>query len=188
MPGTGQHPDHQNVKHPASPADPVASHGNVHIVPEPAAKAHMPPAPEFRNTFGHVGIIKIFQEVETKHSAKTDGHIRIAGKIKIDIQRECDGVHPVKQDGRFAAFPEQLHQQSKVIRQDHLFAEAHQETAQTAGHVFPAVGTAFQFPGHVHIADNGASNQLGKQGHIGAEGDGVFLGLGITSVDVDGIA
>ena len=188
MPGTGEHPHHQNVENPASPAYPVAAQGNVNIVPEPAAKAHVPAAPEFRNAFGQIGILEILQEVEAENSAQTNGHIGITGKVKVNIQQERNGIHPVKQHGRFSAFPENLDQQGKVVCQNHLFAQAHQEPAQTVGQVFPGMAAVLQFLRHIHIPDNGTGNELGKQGHIGTEGNGVFLHLRSTPVHIDGIA
>ena len=45
----------------------------------------MPSAPEFTDTLRHIRIIEIFREMETEHLTQTDRHIRITGKIKIDL-------------------------------------------------------------------------------------------------------
>ena len=38
------------------------------------------------------------------------------------------------------------------------------------------------------VADDGARDELGKQGHVGAEGNGIFLHRRVLAVDVDGVA
>ena len=47
--------------------------------------------------------------------------------------------------------------------------------------------TLFQFPCHIHITDNGASDQLGEHGNIGAKVNGIALCRHITTIDIDGI-
>ena len=148
----------------------------------------MPAAPEFPDGLGHIGVVKVLNEVEPKDLAKTNGHIAVTGEIEVNVQHEGNGVHPVKQNALLPGLPEELHKQSEVVRQNYLFGKTHQEPAQPQGHLVPTVGTVFQLPGHIHIPDNGTGDQLGEQGHIGAEADGVFLHLGIAPIHIDGIA
>ena len=64
MPQAGEHPHSENVENPASAAHPIAAHGNVNIIPEPAAETHMPAPPELCDTAGKVRIVEILQEAE----------------------------------------------------------------------------------------------------------------------------
>ena len=148
----------------------------------------MPPAPEFGNALGQVGIVEVFDEVETKNLTQTDGHIAVTGEIKVDIQGKRDGIHPEKQHTLLIALPEQLHQQGKIVRNQDLLAKTHKEAAQAHMDLLPAVGSGFQFPGHIDIPDDGTGNQLRKQCHIGTEGNGIFLNRHISPVHVNGVA
>ena len=65
--------------------NPVAAHRDIHIVPEPAAQAHVPAAPKLRDTFGQVGIVEILNKMKAQNPAQANGHIRITGKIEIDV-------------------------------------------------------------------------------------------------------
>ena len=96
MPHAGEHPHNQHIENPAEFAHPVAAQGDIHIVTEPGAQAHMPAAPEFCDRLGQVGVIEVFDKVETEHLAQADGHIGIAGEVKINMQGEGDAVDPVE--------------------------------------------------------------------------------------------
>lgn len=85
MPGTGKCPDDEKIQYMAGRRDTVSAQRNVHIVPEPAAQGHMPAAPEFRGTFGDIGIIEVFRKMESEHEAKADGHVGISGEVEINL-------------------------------------------------------------------------------------------------------
>ena len=54
----------------------------------------MPPPPETGETFRTVRTAEVFGENETKRLTKADGHIGIAGEVKIDLERESEKPHP----------------------------------------------------------------------------------------------
>ena len=74
------------------------------------------------------------------------------------------------------------------IGKQHLFAQAYHKQHDTGGkirHIFPAL---LQLLSHIGIAHDGTGDQLGDQGHIGAEGHGIFLQRCIIPVDIDDVA
>lgn len=94
MPGTSESPDNEKIQNMPRGRNPVSAQGNVHIVPEPAAQGHMPAAPEFRGTFGNIGIIEVFREMEPEHEAKADGHVGISGEVEVNLQSVGNGSQP----------------------------------------------------------------------------------------------
>ena len=188
VPQARQHPDRENVKHPPHSAHPIAAHGNVHIVPEPGAQAHVPPAPEFGDGSGKVGIVEILDEMESEQPAQADGHIGIAGEIEVDVQHEGHGVHPVKEDALFAGGPENFRQLSQLVCNQNLLGKANEKPPGTVCRILKGCLPALQFPGHIYIPDDGTGNQLGKQRHISTEGNGIFLGRDIPPVHIHRIA
>ena len=64
----------------------VSAQGNIDVLPEPAAKAHMPSAPKLCDALRRKRIIEILQKVKPKNLSKPDGHIGIAAEIKIDLK------------------------------------------------------------------------------------------------------
>ena len=54
----------------------------------------MPAGPELLDRAGGIGIAEIFRKIETDEGAEADGHIRISGKIEVDLQGEGDQPDP----------------------------------------------------------------------------------------------
>ena len=54
----------------------------------------MPAPPKFRNGAGNIGIVEVLQKLKAKHPPKAAGHIRITGKIKVDLQRVGGDADP----------------------------------------------------------------------------------------------
>lgn len=65
----------------------------------------MPAPPKFGNAFGFIRIAEIFRKRKSKHLAKSDRHIRIAGKIKINLQRKSRAPNPCRSRGQAAGIP-----------------------------------------------------------------------------------
>ena len=56
-----------------------------------------------------------------------------------------------------------------------LAAYAFQIYFDFSGYSDMAIGLGRMFGFHGLVADDGARDELGKQGHVGAEGNGIFL-------------
>ena len=89
MPQAGEQPYHGDVEKLAAPAAAVAAQRDVHIIAEPGAERHVPAPPEFRHAGGDVWVVEVFLELETYHPPEADGHVGIAGEVKVDLQREA---------------------------------------------------------------------------------------------------
>ena len=50
-----------------------------------------------------VRIIEVFAEMEAEHASETDGHIAVAGKIEVDLQRVANGARPSCQHADLSA-------------------------------------------------------------------------------------
>ena len=54
----------------------------------------MPAAPEIFDRGGNIGIVEVLVNVKTEHFAQTDRHIRITGKIEIDLESISHNADP----------------------------------------------------------------------------------------------
>ena len=63
---------------------------NIEIVAEPLRQRHMPSAPEFGYRLGDIRIIEIFLKVDAEHLSEADCHIRITGKVEIELYSIAD--------------------------------------------------------------------------------------------------
>ena len=124
VPQAREHPHEEDVSEPLGLAHPAAAQGDIQVIPEPAAQGHVPTPPELLNGAGEEGIVEILREFEAEDPAQADGHIGITGKVKVNIEKKCNGIEPVKQQALFVRFPEQFHQQPEVLTGKH---EHHQQ-------------------------------------------------------------
>ena len=94
MPQSGEHPHDQQIEHLPWQSLTVSPQRNIDILPKPGTEGAVPAPPELGDTFSHIWEIKILQEMEPKHASQTDGHIRITGKVKINLEAVCNGSKP----------------------------------------------------------------------------------------------
>ena len=85
VPQAGQDKNDHQVAAGAGQAAAAAAQGNVEVIPEPAGKRDMPAAPVFAHALGKVGVIEVFRQVQPEKAADADGHIAVAGKVKIQL-------------------------------------------------------------------------------------------------------
>ena len=88
----------------------------------------MPPPPEFGNARGAIGHLEVLHELESHHSRGTDGHIRVAGKITIDLdgitQSALEKRESIKLVGRGKY---QINLSGYLVGNDELFDSANSE-------------------------------------------------------------
>src|SRR5262249_40017952 len=84
---TEQHREH-DIESLPSAAPPVPTEWDVEIVAEKAGQRHVPAAPEIADRLCAVGRVEVDGQAKSEHPGKTDRHIRVAGKIEVDLQRK----------------------------------------------------------------------------------------------------
>ena len=94
MPKACEQPYDQDIADLLGKALAVSAQGNIHILLEPAAQRDMPAPPKLRNALRDIGIVKVFKKMEAKHPPQADCHIRITGKIKINLERKGEQTDP----------------------------------------------------------------------------------------------
>ena len=188
VPQARQQPDDENIPKPLAPGDPVTSQGDVHIVPEPAAQAHVPPPPEFGDAGGNVGIVEVLREVKPEDAAQADGHVAVAGEVEIEMKNVSRRVEPGEEDGGLRAVFVGGDQFIEDIGQQHLFGKADDEAAGAVSGVGQGVGPVLQLGGDVGIPDDGSGDQLGEHCHVGRQVDEIPLGGCVAPVNVDDVA
>ena len=190
MPQPGQPPYNDKVEDLTGQPAAVAAQRDVHILPEPGAQRDMPPPPVFGNAAGKIRVVEIFQEFKAQHPSQADGHIGVAGKIKVDLKGKGNSAQPGGQRGQ--AFPRQgghgIPQQAHLVGQQHLFAQPHRKAVDAAGKKPGAFLPADQLPLHCFVLHNRPGDQLREQRDIGAEGNGVFLRCHRPAVNIDDVA
>ena len=78
VPDAGGRPHHQKVEKQPGLAHPVASQGDIEVLPEPGAEGDVPPPPELGDRRRLVGRVEVLREAESQQEGDADGHVRIA--------------------------------------------------------------------------------------------------------------
>ena len=95
MPKSGEKPYNKNVSNPTESRHTISAKWNVNIIAEPISKCHMPSSPKFGDTPRQIWICKVFGKMKTEHTAKTDSHITVSGKIKVDLKGKGNRIEPI---------------------------------------------------------------------------------------------
>ena len=194
VPDAGQRPDHQHVEQlPGQPAA-VAAQRDVDVIPEPGRQRDVPPPPKLGDAGGNVRQVKVGGAVKAHHPAQAVAHLRVAGKIKVQLERVSQDAQPGQRRrdiGKAHVRRQQVApQRADGIGQDHLFGQAEHKHLGTGFDLggAAAVFDVVQRGGQVPVLDDGPQHQLREQHHIGGKGDGVALRLRPAGVDVGNIA
>ena len=190
MPQAGEHPGDEQIAHRAPGPFPVAAQRDINVAAEPGPQRHMPPPPEIRNGFGHVGVAEVVREVEPQHPAHPLGHIRVAGKVEINLEGEGEDAEPGRggRDGaRRRHFLHPRPQHADIVGEQHLFGKALGEEERALPDFFQGDGAVFQLRRHIVVADDGPRHQLREHADVGGVVDIAFLHFGVAAVKVDGV-
>ena len=89
----------------------------------------MPTTPKICDTFSDIWVVEVFEKMEAKNSSETDGHIRVAGEVEVDLNGVGDGGEP-KDIGAIVGVVavNAITQQGGVVGYDDFFGEAEDET------------------------------------------------------------
>ena len=126
----------------------------------------MPPPPELGGGFGDIGIVEVLRQAEAEHPAQADGHVRVAGEVKIQLECVGDGAQPGQAHrqpvpggkGAIGDLP-------KGVRQQDLFRQAETEAGGALGRTGGGLPPVRQGRAEVVPAQDGTLQKLGEEGH-----------------------
>ena len=188
VPDAGEEPHDQDVAHPLGPGHAVPPQREIDVLPEPGGQGDVPALPKLYHRAGNIGVVEVLQEVEAEHLPQADGHVAVAGEIEIDLERVGRDAQPRAGEGQLLTRKGPVPELANSVGQQDLLCHAHGEALDPGGEFLQVLPPALQLFRHGFVADDGARDELGKEGDIGAEGDHVFLHRGVPAVDVDRIA
>ena len=188
VPQAGQQPDNGDVQELPPLALAVAAQGDVDVLPEPGGQADVPPPPELSDGTGLIGIVEVLQEVEPEEMPQADGHVRVAGEVKIDLERVRDGADPRRDRCGVRHGGDVLPDGAHLVGDEHLLAQTDHQPLQTLAGLAHRLPPVLQVVGHRLVLHDRPRDQLGEQRYIRAEVHDVPLGRYQPPVHVDGIA
>ena len=190
MPDAGGGPDDQQVQEEPGLGHPVSPQRNIEILPEPGSQRDVPPPPEFGDGLGDIRVVKVTHKFKAQHPPQPYSHIGITGKIKVDLERKGDDAQPCTCSGELLGRHGlvSIPQHSQVIGQEHLLGQSDYKDLHTRGKLLHLVISVVDLVVQVLVFDDGAGDELRKEGHKGTKADDTSLGSGVSTVDINGIA
>ena len=128
----------------------------------------MPPAPEVSDGGGGVGIPKVLRGRKAQSLSQADGHIAVAGEVKVNLQQVAGRPQPGQ--GQIQAPRLQgkhpIGCLSQSGAQEHLFPQSHNESADTGSGFRNGQPPGCQLGGKLVIPGNGPGGDLREEGKV----------------------
>ena len=190
VPDAGEEPDQEEVAHGLPGPGPAAPQGDVHIVPEPGAQGDMPPPPELGDRAGDIGEVEVLQEMETEHPPQADGHVRVAGEVVVDLKGIAQGAQPGHGGRELSAghAPGGVGHGGQLVGEEDLFPQPHHEAAAPGGEIPPVLPAVEDLIGHGGVFHDGPRHQLGEEGDVEPQPQGIALDLCLAHSNVEDVA
>ena len=128
--------------------------------------------------------------MKAKHPAQADGHVGVAGKVKVDLKGIAQRAQPGEGHGQADAHrpPGGVGNAGQLVGQQYLLPQPHHEPAAPGGEirpVLPAVEDLFRDGG---VFDDGPGDELGKEGDIQPQVRKAALDTGLAPGHVKDVA
>ena len=186
--------DKAQESHPEERADggiAVTAKRNVQVVTPPARKRDVPTTPEFRGALCLVRAVEVLRQAESHEEGDTDGDVRIAREVGIDLQRIGE-----KRNQVFYAREEERRIENaidkvcrEVVAQDNLLGKSVQNPEH--GHAECSAGKEIRLVKLRHklvCTHDRACDKLREERKVKAEIQNVIDSLDFTAVNVDAVA
>ena len=100
MPQSGQKENENSIEHGPVLSFAIAAQRDVHIQSKPRGQGYMPATPKVLHGGRNIRIIEILFEMKSEHFAHPDRHIRISGKVEVNLKKVSYGCDP-SDDSRY---------------------------------------------------------------------------------------
>src|SRR5262245_42413500 len=79
---------------------PVSPERDVEVIPQPCGKRDMPASPKIGDAFCTIGRSEILRNDQTKHPTQSNCHVRVPGKVEVDLKGIGNHTEPGIQEVR----------------------------------------------------------------------------------------
>ena len=158
---------------------PVAAQRDIEVIAEPARKGHVPAPPEILNTGGLVRGVEVPRQFNIEKEGTTDGHIAVAGKVEIKLQRIAESAKcRVTECERSGNIESMVDEGGKRVGDDDLLGKADTQHDKAAVDIVPADAPAQgvgKLGHHFAVMHDRPGNELGEEADKKPVVQGAFI-------------
>ena len=191
VPESAQEHGHELVEVHAPFAAAVAAHGDVEIVAKPRGEGYVPTAPKVGDGVALVGGAEVCGDVEPHPERKADGHVGIARKVAVELQRVAVYTEEVLQARVERRVVEDArHEVLADVVGDDAFLEKphHDEPCAGAHHLLRNDNGLAELRKKSACAEYGAGEKGGEETYEEGKVGKRVCGLHVATVHVDDVA
>ena len=164
-----EHREHEVHVAPAL-AVPISAERDVEVVAQEPRERHVPAPPEFRDVCRLVGRGEIQRQHDAEHPREADRHVRVAGKIKVELERVCERAAPrivrvQRRHGR-AEIENPARRRTDAIRDDRLFEKPDGKNREAHGEVVPVEAVRLRLAElrhHLFVVDDRPRDEMREE-------------------------
>ena len=165
VPQTGEEKNDPEVQILAWDAHLATTERVVEILAHPPTEGDMPPAPKVGEARRQVWSIKVLRKAKAEHPGESDRHVRVAGKVVIDL---C-GVGDDSKPGELGRERLSLEGKDLIggvpnhVSDEHLFGESNREEGESVKDIVAAERARTELLLDLVVADDRPSDELRKE-------------------------
>ncbi len=118
---------------------------------------------------------------------EADSHIRISGKIKINLERKRKRAEPRRKHRRTAKILNPIRKLGKLVGKHHFLEQAERKPPASIHKLRHGCLSAAKLCLYILIPDNRTGYQMRKQGKVSSEIHQIPLNGRVAAVEVDGV-
>lgn len=171
MPKAADQEYHQRVASDFPTRTTAAAQRNVNVIAKPSGERDVPTAPKLSDVSREIRKIEVTHQADAEQACRTDGDVRITGKVTIDLESEEYGAQQQIEAIEVLIVGEYLiDRDGTIVRHHHLFEQAPQDLTHTVYRLSVVEGTRPQELGQqIGGTLNRSRHQLGKETDEGKE-------------------
>ncbi len=146
----------------------------------------MPSAPEFADAFRLIRIIKVLRKIKSHHFTQTYRHIRIAGKVKVNLKGKSQYSKPRGKHRQLACLHplDRRPEHTDIVGYQNLFSNTGYEFQNSLVYTVEVYRSVIQLLSDIVIPHYWSCHYLGEKRDKCGEGNGIFLHLYLSHIHI----
>ena len=190
VPEPTEQEDGENISHPKRARYSVSAQGSVEVIPKPGGERDMPAPPEICHRIREIGTPEIGHQVVAHDASCTDGHIRVAREVAINLNGKencCENQEGCRVAARTRV--DRVDNHGQAVGDDHFLDQTPEDELKPLN---DSLGLEMRFAAELRkqtmAALDGPGHQLREEGDVEREDAQMALSRSVAPIDIDRVS